>query len=44
MDKLKDCIDKGYFTRDDILDLFAQWGLIEITDDEGSQPLEGVPD
>jgi len=37
MDKLKDCIEKGYFTKEDILDLFIQWGLIEITDDEDPQ-------
>lgn len=42
MDKLKDCIGKGYFTADDVLDLFAAWGLVEITDDEDPQSLGEV--
>jgi len=33
-DIVKECLDRGYFTEDDIIDLFVRWGLAEITDED----------
>jgi len=33
-DIMKEGIDRGYFTKDDIIDLFVRWGLAEITGED----------